>query len=228
MKTDYKRDLQNNYLILEVPEEKEEDGYGLRMAEQNQVKGLLPIHESRRDGMLYLHYEITSKQTLESQHEKKTMGYQDILYILSEIRDTLENMRKYLLSPQQLIFAPELIYVLPERGGLLLCYYVREHEFPITVLAEFILKRLDHRDRQAVALGYGFFQQAAGANFSLAETLREILATSGEMDKCAAACTGEGRKAVYADIYTDGKEGMPERRYADEIGVRAEKENDHR
>lgn len=118
MKAEYKRDLQNNYLILEVPDAETDEDYGLRMAEQNQVKGLLPMHESRRDGKLYLHYEITSKQTLESVYEKKVMGYQDILYILSGICDTLEIMRKYLLSPQRLLFAPELIYVQPERKAL--------------------------------------------------------------------------------------------------------------
>lgn len=190
MKTEYKRDLQNNYLVLEVAEPDAEDGYGLRMAEQNHVKGLLPMHECRRDGKMYLHYEITSKQSLESLYEKKLMGYQDILYVLSGIRDTLEDMRKYLLSPQKLLFSPEMIYVLPERGGLLLCYYVKEDECPITMLAEFILKRLDHKDRQAVTLGYGFFQQASGANFSLAKTLKEILAVSGEAGRQAAARAG--------------------------------------
>ncbi|MCD7819838.1 MAG: FHA domain-containing protein [Lachnospiraceae bacterium] len=180
MKTEYKRDLQNNYLILESSVTGEEDGYGLRMAEQNQVKGLLPMHESRRDGKSYLYYEITSKQTLENLYEKKMMSYQDILYVLSGLRDTLEDMRRYLLSPQRLLLAPELIYVFPERGGLLFCYYTGENEYPITVLAEFILKRLDHRDRQAITLGYEFFQKASGENFSLSKTLEEVLAVTGQ------------------------------------------------
>ncbi|MCD7764674.1 MAG: FHA domain-containing protein [Lachnospiraceae bacterium] len=183
MKTEYKRDLQNNYLILEAPDVEAEENYGLRMAEQNQVKGLLPMHESRKDGKLYLHYEITSKQTLENVYEKKLMGYQDILSVLSDIRDTLETMRKYLLSPQMLLFAPEMIFMQPERKSLLLCYYAKENECPIRMLAEFILKRLDHRDRQAVALGYGFFERASGENFSLTESLKEILTTFGDTER---------------------------------------------
>lgn len=206
VKTEYKRDLQNNYLILEAPDVDEEEHYGLRMARQNHVKGLLPVHESRRDGKLYLHYEITSKQTLESAYEKKVMGYQDILYILTGIRDALENMRKYLLSPQQLLFAPEMIYVQPERKELLLCYYVRENECPIRMLAEFILKRLDHRDRQAVALGYGFFERASGENFSLAETLKEILTTFE-------GTAGTAGLSAVSDI---GAEGAADSRRADE------------
>lgn len=239
MKTEYKRDLQNNYLILEVAEPDAEDGYGLRMAEQNQVKGLLPMHESRRDGKMYLHYEITSKQTLESLYEKKVMGYQDILYVLSDIRDTLEDMRKYLLSPQKLLFAPEMIYVLPERGGLLLCYYVKEDACPITMLAEFILKRLDHKDRQAVTLGYGFFQQASGANFSLAKALKEILSVSGEAGRQAAMRAGgvldtSGERRMESSEMPGGRQrgalekpgarrmessGMPGRQQIESLGI---------
>ncbi|MCD7716737.1 MAG: FHA domain-containing protein [Lachnospiraceae bacterium] len=196
VKTEYKRDLQNNYLILEAPEADAENNYGLRMAEQNQVKGLLPLHESRKDGKLYLHYEITSKQTLESVYEKRAMDYQDILFVLSGIRDTLENMRKYLLSPQKLLFAPEMIYVQPEQKGLQLCYYAEENECPIQMLAEFILKRLDHRDRQAVALGYGFFERASGENFSLTETLKDILKTFGEAGRTPHADDSEVRKTA--------------------------------
>ncbi|MCD7884421.1 MAG: DUF6382 domain-containing protein [Lachnospiraceae bacterium] len=209
MKTEYKRDLQNNYLILEVPEADAEDGYGLRMAEQNQVKGLLPMHESRRDGKLYLHYEITSRQTLESVYEKKVMSYQDILTILSGIRDTLEDMRKYLLSPQKLLFAPELIYVPPEKKGLQLCYYAKEDEYPITMLAEFILKRLDHRDRQAVTLGYVFFQQANSANFSLTGALKDIfvgIRMTGEQSAANVSTSTDGGRIPVAAIA-----GMPQR-----------------
>ena len=72
MNAEYKRDLQNNYLILEAPEA-EEDDYRLRMAEQNEISGLLPFHSARKNGILYLHYEITSRQTLESVYERWAM-----------------------------------------------------------------------------------------------------------------------------------------------------------
>ncbi|MCD8014083.1 MAG: FHA domain-containing protein [Lachnospiraceae bacterium] len=216
MKTEYRRDLHNNYLILEIPKIDEEEDYGLRMVQQNQVKGLLPVHVSGMDGKRYLNYEITSRQTLESLYEKKVMGYPDILFIFSGIYDTMEEMRKYLLSWQRLLFAPELIYVLPERRGLLLCYYVKEEECPITALAEFILKRLDHRDRQAVALGYGFYQQISETNFSLAKTLKEILAGAREaapgknLHQGAAGQSASYIKGMEPDrvAFPDGRSGV--------------------
>ncbi len=178
MKREYKRDLQNNYLILEAPETEEEESYALPMLEQNSVRGLLQIHSSQRDGMRCLHYEITSKQTLESLFEKKPMEYRDILMVLTGIRDAAEDMQRYLLSARHLLFAPDLIYVLPDGNGIRLCYYTEENVCPISLLAEFILKNLNHRDSAAVALGYGLYDQVGMENFSLDQTLRALLAAS--------------------------------------------------
>ncbi len=176
MNAEYKRDLQSNYLILESPESGEEN-YCLRMAETNAISGLLSFHSARRDGKLYLHYEITSRQPLQSVYEKKRMRSQDILMLLSGIRDTLDELQKYLLSADQLVFDPQFIYLNPDRTKVLLCYLPGVKECPITVLAEFILKRLDHEDRQAVVLGYSFYQRSTEENFSLRQTVRDILAS---------------------------------------------------
>lgn len=176
MKTEYKRDLQNNYLVLEPCAETEEDSYRMYMLEQNNIQGLLAFHSSRKDGVLQFYYEITSMQPLDSVFERKAMGCQDIISLLSGIRDVLENLQKYLLNPKQILFAPQYIFLHPERGSVHLCYIPAAcSEMPITFLAEFILKRLDHGDYQAVELGYRFYQKALEENFSIQETLQEIL-----------------------------------------------------
>ncbi len=181
MKAEYKRDLQNNYLILEVPGEGEADGYRFRMAEQNSIPGLLPFHSARKDGILYLHYEITSLQPLTGIFEKRTMGYDDILLLLAGIRDVLETMQRYLLDPAQLVFDPEYLYIDSDHRRVHFCYLPGgEGSFSIAMLAEFILKRLDHREPQAVELGYGFYQKAMEENFSLQKTLKEMLAEERE------------------------------------------------
>ncbi len=176
MNAEYKRDLQNNYLILEAPPEADADDYRFRMAEQNKVPGLLPFQCSRKDGALYLHYEITSLQPLTGVYEKRTMRYDDILFLLAGIRDVLEAMQQYLLEPAQLVFDPEYVYADTQRRRVRLCYLPgSEGSFSIGMLAEFILKHLDHREQQAVTLGYGFYEKAAEENFSLQKTLQEML-----------------------------------------------------
>jgi hypothetical protein len=186
VKAEYKRDLQNNYLILEIPEEAEEDSYRIRMAEQNQIAGLLSFHSSRRDGVLQLHYEVTSLQPLESMFEKKAMQYEDIVAVLAGIGNTLEEMQRYLLNPAQLVFDPQYIFLKPERRDTKLCYIPgSQNDSSITMLAEFILKRLDHEDRQAVVIGYSLYQKALEENFSLQRTLKEILTSVKAEEACA-------------------------------------------
>ncbi len=176
MKAEYKRDLQHNYLILEAPDTADEEGYDIRMAMQNEIPGLLPFGMSGKNGILYFQYEITSKQALDSIYEKRTLNGRDIFSLLSHIRDTLELLRKYLLNPARLLFAPQYIYLTPDRQKVFLCYFpASEGETPVTELAEFILKKLDHGDPQAVELGYQFYRQAIEENFSLRKALKEIL-----------------------------------------------------
>lgn len=175
MKAEYKRDLQNNYLILEVNQKREEDGYGLRMAEQNEIQGLLEFHSSKRDGKRYLHYEITSRQPLESVYERKSMGYQDILNLLTDIRDVMEAMQRYLLEPGQLIFAPEYIFVGADRRAAFCYFPEKTEETGIQALAEFILKKLAHEDTQAVTLGYQFYQKVCEENFSFGQVWKELI-----------------------------------------------------
>lgn len=175
MKAEYRRDLQHNYLILQA-EEEEEDNYQLRMAQQNEITGLLPFHCARKNGELQFYYEITARQSVSSLYEKRMMSCQDILLLLGGIRDTMENLQKYLLNPLQLVFYPEYVYMDAERRTIFLCYFAgAERESSILDLAEFILKHLDHEDRCAVVLGYNFYQKASEENFSLYKTLKELL-----------------------------------------------------
>lgn len=176
MHAEYKRDLQNNYLVIEVSGCSADEDYELKMAEQNEISGLLSFHSSKMNGDLYLNYEITSKHSLDSLYAGKELGFSELIFILNGIREALEQLQKYLLNPAQLVFDPQYIYVDANRKNIQLCYLPgEEQEGTIDLLAEFFLKKLDHQDRKAVELGYRFYQQTLEENFSLKKTLKEIL-----------------------------------------------------
>lgn len=217
MKAEYKRDLQNNYLILEAPEQSKEDSYGLRMAEINEIPGLLRFQCVRKDGKLYLHYEITSKQQLKNKYEKKLLSGSDILFLLSGIRDALDALQKYLLSPEQLVFDPEYMYLDPGRGKVSLCYLPGKNDAPITFLAEFILKKLDHEDRKAVEIGYKFYQKASEENFSLKEALKEILLSEREAPELGAVRQKQEKEQYeYQEAQRGRKYSEPQKEYLNE------------
>ena len=145
MKAEFKRDLKNNYLVIEGQEEAVGNDYCIPMVEQNRIPGLLPFHRSRTDGKLYLNYEITGKQTGASLYEQ------------------------LLFDPQYIFTDPEgraiwFCYVPQKETGI-----------SIMQLAEFFLKRLNHQDPAAVELGYRFYARTQEENLSLSRMLQELL-----------------------------------------------------
>lgn len=177
MKAEFKRDLKNNYLVLEGQEEAVGNDYCIPMVEQNKIPGLLPFHRSRTDGKLYLNYEITGKQAIESLYERKRIGYEEILQLLMAISGHLDMLQRYLLSPEQLLFDPEYMFTDPDGRTIWFCYVPQKGtDVSVVQLAEFFLKRLDHQDPAAVELGYRFYAKTQEENLSLSRMLRELLA----------------------------------------------------
>ncbi|MDD6325494.1 MAG: DUF6382 domain-containing protein [Lachnospiraceae bacterium] len=176
MKAEFKRDLKNNYLVLEGQEEAVENDYCIPMVEQNRIPGLLPFHRSRTDGKLYLNYEITGKQTVASLYERRRIGYEEMVQLLMGIIGHLDMLQRYLLSPEQLLFDPQYIFTDPDGRGIWFCYVPqKEAEISIVQLAEFFLKRLNHQDPAAVELGYRFYARTQEENLSLSRMLQELL-----------------------------------------------------
>ncbi len=177
MEVTYQRDLDHNYMILENEIVTGEE-YTVRMMEHNAIPELLKCQLRRLNGKTYLYYEITSRQPVSQIYEISTMKSRDIKMLLSGIQNGLTKARQYLLNFENFLLDPEYIYMDPENGKVQLCYcpgLVLEASRNIFSLAEYILKRLDHGERRAVELGYQFYGSVSQENFSLWETLNQLL-----------------------------------------------------
>lgn len=176
MEVSYRRDLNHNYLILEDIDITGRE-YTVRMMERNSIPGLLQLELRKINGKVCLYYEITARQPLTRLFEKRSMGSREIEEVLRGIERALDGVQQYLLESRDLLLDPEYIYVDPETEELCMCYVPgisagRQNTVPI--LAEFILKKLDHGDRRAVDLGYELYGQTAKDNFSLSEILKLV------------------------------------------------------
>lgn len=221
MKAEYKRDLNENYLILCELEETEEDDYSIYMVEKNKIAGLLPVHRARRDGQLLLKYEITGKQPLAGLYERKAMRCENIVSVLSELSEVLERMQKYLLSPDCLVFHPEYMFLDPDGKKLQICYAPGiKNEFGISLLAEFILRRLDHQDSAAVAVGYRFYGMTMEENFSLQKSLKELLLDERKETEAEAK-----ERSTEVKERTDSENDINQKQAQENYGKRAEIED---
>lgn len=211
MEVSYQRDLNHNYMIVENPGISGGE-YTVRMLEQNQIQGLLPVSVRKMDGKTYLYYEITSRQALSSIYETRKMGKRDMEQLLCGIREVLERIVPYLLDGSDLLFYPEYLYADVDSGQVWLCYLPgakaltgRSGEGSFHALAEFLLKRLDHGDRDAVDLGYELFAQVSQDNYSLSEVLKDVVRLKRENSQIRRQ-NGDGRPAGEAMGQLAGRE----------------------
>ena len=71
MKTEYKRDMNHNYLILYGEEEINTDSYQVRMLVGNIIPSLLKCRIQGMDGKFMVYFDITSRQALNRLYEEK-------------------------------------------------------------------------------------------------------------------------------------------------------------
>ena len=122
MKSEYKRDINGNYLVLYENEEPDTSSYQMRMLVGNSIPSILKCRVQGVDGQFMVCYDITSKQSLLSLYEEKKMGYEDLQMILGGFVQVMEDMSEYLLNPCRLVLKPEYMYVDVEKRQIYFCY----------------------------------------------------------------------------------------------------------
>ena len=74
MRTEYKRDMNHNYLILTGDERIDTDSYQVRMIVANAVPDLLQCRIQGIDGKFMVYYDITSRHSMTALFEEKNDG----------------------------------------------------------------------------------------------------------------------------------------------------------
>lgn len=111
MKSEYKRDMNHNYLILTGEEAIDTNSYQVRMIVANAVPDLLQCRIQGIDGKFMVYYDVTSRHSMTALFEEKKIGMEELQVILGGFVQVMEAMSEYLLNPCQLILEPEYIYL---------------------------------------------------------------------------------------------------------------------
>lgn len=181
MQSEYKRDMNHNYLILTGEEAIDTDSYQVRMIVANAVPDLLSCRIQGIDGKFMVYYDVTSRHSVAALFEEKKIGMEELQVILSGFIQVMEAMSEYLLNPCQLILDPEYIYMDAEKKNIRFCYLPGFHgeiQKQFQNLAEYILPRLEHEDGKAVMLGYGVYRRALEDSFHLEHIKEELYKVS--------------------------------------------------
>lgn len=186
MRISYRREMGHNYLVVE-PENKKEVGFEARMLAGNHIQGLLEMRIKYQEGQPLYYYDITSRQPLNRLLETRFITRDEICMILMQIHGALTVLEEYFLKEDGVLFEPEYIYVEPELFQARLCLAPeKEGDFRVGLnrLLQYILKRINHKDRECVVLAYGLYQESLKENFTMEDLLR-LTATEGNKTKKA-------------------------------------------
>ncbi len=173
MKAAYRREMKQNYLIME-PEEAGHDSYEIHMMEANRIEGLLKFHVKHVDNRKFYYYEITSKQPLNRVLEYHSLGRDELKKLIEDIGRTLGRLEAFLLKEKQILLEPEYIYVEPEQFRVSLCLVPgRQVGFPeeMTGLLRYLLGKVNHQDKECVVMAYGLYQESLKENYGMEDLL---------------------------------------------------------
>lgn len=177
MNPSYRRDKDHNYMVLDAPQKIRGNEYQVRMMTGNNIPHLLKCHMRMIDGEAVFFYEITGMQPMFRVFEKTAMNQEDIRNILSGIKQALENVERYLLDGNQLLFEPEYLFLDISFREVYMCclpFYQGNMGENFRKLTEYLLKKTDHSDEAAVLLGYDVYSKTAEENYCLSEVLRSV------------------------------------------------------
>ena len=183
MRTEYKRDMNHNYLIVYGENEINTDSYQVRMLAGNVIPSLLKCRIQGMDGRFFIYFDITSKQAVNVLYEEKKMGVEDLRLIFGGFVKAMEDAAEYLINPGQFIMSPEYIYTDIEKQEIYFCMmpgYEKDIKEQFQFLTEYILPKIDHQDQDAVILGYGVYKRAMEDSFHLEHIKEELYKTQGQ------------------------------------------------
>lgn len=183
MRTEYKRDMNHNYLILHGEGEVDTGSYQVRMLVGNVMPSILKCRVQELDGQFSIYYDITSRHSLASVYEEKKFLTEDLKLIFGSFIQAMEEMEEYLLNPEQLLLAPDYMYLDVEKRQMYFCCLPGQEgdvHRQFLNLTEYVLPKIDHTDRRAVALGYGIYRKALEDSFHLEHIKEELYKTREE------------------------------------------------
>lgn len=155
------RELNRNYLSIVHEDEKEPD-YTMKMVENNSISGLLSLRKSVVNNRTSYLYDISGCIPLEEKYIKNEFTVEDILLAADSIKEIIYTMDKYMLDINGVLFDVAYIFCGINDASW---KYVYNSEMSsdaregIKRVFEYMLGRLNHKDGNAVILGYGLYKR---------------------------------------------------------------------
>lgn len=171
MEISYKKDGNSNIMIAKNIEI-EKDNYKFQMIINNEIEGIVPVSVKTVNNADELYYQITSMISLENMHAGKKMSKEELCLLIKDIEILAEKMKEYLLDINDIMFAPEFIYIKKQTGKHSFCYIFQKNKSfqeELRKLFGKILEYIDYEDKNAVLIAYEIQRIVTSDDFTIGD-----------------------------------------------------------
>lgn len=210
----FKRNMSCNFAVLPL-ENSLKDNYQTHILLENQVPGLLPCKMQRINGKEYLYYEITGSQSLENLYEKEKFDKEVLKELFLQTVAILESLDEYLLNRDFLLLNPMYIYKNLDKNTYSFFWFPEQNntiEQEFCMLTEYLLPKIEYKDKGAVTIGYGMHKLAVENRIQL-ECIHQLIYEEKEKVRSDFEIRHEEeekeRQKILDDFYKEDEEQEP-------------------
>ncbi|MCI9138416.1 hypothetical protein D7X25_22760 [bacterium 1XD42-8] len=185
IRAEYKKDLNNHFLIIK-DDEMMSKSYQAKMMTGNLIQGLLPCRLRYMNGQAEFCYEIGSKEALGKVYENQEIQYDMLHEFFEHFLQMMKELDTYLLDSSCIILDKDFIFLNLEKKQWYFCFFPKDDKDGTQTMhsfAEYILSKVDHKDKNAVMLAYDFYKFSMKEYISIKEFETYLYTKKKEMLK---------------------------------------------
>lgn len=161
LQTEFIKNLHCNYERVLLEEKPEEKRYQYCILSRGGIKGLLPCSLRYMNGLAYLYYDITSKQSVAQLFVKRAISrkwVKDFLWSFQQIR---QELGRFLLEERNILWYPQQIFQDLEQNIFSFLYmpYYEGEENGFHSFLEFLVEHIDYEDERLVECVYKMYER---------------------------------------------------------------------
>lgn len=179
----YRKSMNHNYLVADLPDGAEED-YRLEMISRNNIPGLLKAVRRMNEGKEQIYYEISSLQPLSRIYDHKEIKKSEAAVLLRGIVDVFRSIQEYMLTEGGLILDPGNLYLDPENlkpGLLYIPWSGKVMQESLLQLTEYMMEHIDQSDPTAAMWTYRLYKTSKNENCVLGD-IERLIADKAEQE----------------------------------------------
>ncbi len=172
----YENNIKHSYMYIEDAVY-DEGNYETKMLLNTKIPGAIPLSLREQNGTQWIQYDISSVESMEKHFEMRKMGCQDVASLINSIDALLSRMEEFLLPETLIYLDPAAIFFDQEHECYLftlLPEYKENFSISLSILLDWVLKKIDYDSDRTVIMAYTLFQESCKQFFKMDDLVRIV------------------------------------------------------